>query len=336
VLVVPPKVPKHLAQRVERVIDDYDLVDSDELAVATSGGKDSVFACLSLRELGFSVVPVVIDMEFTHGWGDRVRDRLRSLEFDSATVVNARRIANPSDSGTERSGLLRKNLLALDSISSDESAFQATPCTSCYNSKVLAIEEHFDETGFEKIAFAHHATDAISSFLKSALMYIDRWDHGNVTYERGRFLRLCRVVREKLEEGDDRVMHRLRELTDGGLATTDEPPRQPLRAGSEQHLIRPLLGIWESEIEEFVLRAELVTEPSGCGHSVSASTQTPRELVQYELVRPLEGQPVSLELRTLAMQNVDREGRLTSDARRNRDDLLGPEYKKSVDGVTKL
>mgnify|MGYP001434185763 FL=1 len=329
-------VPAHLLQRIQTFIGNFALLGDEQVAVATSGGKDSVFACLALRDLGYSVVPVLVDMEFTQGWGNKVLDQMRSLNFDNATVLNARSLANTSKNPTTRSGLLKKNLLALDMISSGGPACDITPCTSCYNSKILSIEEHFEHAGFGRIVFAHHATDFVTSFLKSALMYIDRWDDTNKVYDRSRFLGLCQATREKLEVGDDSVLNRLRTLASEGCASTDEPPRQLLRTATGPELVRPLLSVWESEIEEFVNAAELETEPSGCGHSISASTQTPRELVQYELVRPLEGEPVLSELYSLALQNIDPEGRLTVDARRARDNILGTEYKQPFDGIRKF
>lgn len=336
VFVVLPRVPKPLLDRVETAISRYSLLDSTEVAVATSGGKDSIFACLVLRELGFTVTPVIVDMEFVPNWGATVRSKMQSLEFSSATVINAREIAEHEAAASERSGLLHRNLLALDSITTEKAATAITPCTSCYNSKVLAIEDYFANSGFSRIVFAHHATDAVSSFLKSALMYIDRWDENNAEYERGRFLELCRRFSSSLRETSDRTLLRIEQLAENGLATTDEPPRQALRQGADQELIRPLLGVWEFEIEAFVSEAGLSTEPSGCGHSVSPLTQTPRELIQYEIVRTVETQPISARLLSLAMRNIDDEGKLASNARQNRDELLGAEYKATYEGLTKL
>lgn len=333
---MPLKVPAPLLQRVEDFIGRYSLLASAEVAVATSGGKDSIFACLVLRELGFTVTPVIVDMEFSPGWGEIVGSKLQSLQFHSAIVINAREIGGRPAADSERSGLLHRNLLALDAITTEEIATEVTPCTSCYNSKVLAIEDYFDHAGFTQVVFAHHATDAVTSFLKSALMYIDRWDENNVEYDRGRFSELCRTSREKILQGDHGTLLRLKQLAESGFATTDEPPRQFLRQGADKELIRPLLEVWEFEIEGFVSEAGLHTEPSGCGHSMSPLTQTPRELTQYEIVRALEPLPLSANLLELAMYNVDNQGRLVSNARRDRDDLLGTEYKKSYEGLTKL
>lgn len=331
-----PRVPKALLQRVEATIARYSLVDGTHIAVATSGGKDSIFACLALRELGFEVSPVIVDMEFSPAWGETVLGSLKSLEFGSATLINAREIAGLKAPANDTPNLLRRNLLALDAITDNEAATAITPCTSCYNSKVLAIEGYFEHSGFTQIVFGHHATDAVSSFLKSALMYVDRWDQDNAVYERERFLKLCREFRGRIQEDEARVLHRIEQLANEGLATTDEPPRQSMRHGGNQEIIRPLLGVWEFEVESFISEAGLTTEPSGCGHSVSTLTQTPRELVQYEVVRTVEALPVSAELLSLAMRNLDNEGKLTHNARRDRDALLGADYKKPFEGLEKL
>lgn len=334
--VVFPRVPKVLLQRVEATIGRYSLLDGTHVAVATSGGKDSTFACLVLRELGFEVTPVIVDMEFSPKWGETVLGSLKSLGFGSATLINAREVAKLQAPPSDESTLLRRNLLALDAITADETVTSITPCTSCYNSKVLAIEDYFKDSGFSQIVFAHHATDAVSSFLKSALMYVDRWDGNNAVYERERFLEMCRNFSDRVREDDVRALHRIEQLADDGLATTDEPPRQSLLHGGSQELIRPLLGVWEFEVESFISEAGLTTEPSGCGHSMSTLTQTPRELVQYEVVRTIEALPVSTKLLSLAMRNIDGEGKLVHNARRDREALLGSDYKKSFDGLTKL
>lgn len=274
-------------------------------------------------------------MDFTKNWGGKIRDRLQALHF-SATILEPR--SHSTKTFFDPIGLLslRQNLDALDSIGPDD-VQTATPCTNCYNSKILALKQYLDELRISRVVFAHHATDSVSSFLKSALMYMDRWDQGNERYDRDRFHRLVKVVHGQLHEHPAAILDRLSQLADAGVATTDEPPVQRLVSNMESPLIvRPLSAIWESEIMASKNANSVPTEPSGCAHSLSPSTQTPRELIQFTLTQNWEATGISTTFLELIERNIDSNGFALNDARSRRTEILGLQYKPAKGGLEKL
>ncbi|MGQ4432316.1 MULTISPECIES: hypothetical protein [unclassified Streptomyces] len=319
-------------ERIAQVIRDFDLLPHAQVLVAMSGGKDSTFACLALRELGFQVQPLMVDMGYTPTWANRVKARLGTLGFE-ATCLSARSNSTPVSISIRRQSLLEENLAV---VSGDAQDPRFTPCTSCYNSKVLVLQDYMERNGFDRIVFGHHATDAASSLLKSALMFLDRWDRGNETYQSARFRDLAKEFRDALLNGNSGLPERVTDLITTGHASTDEPPIQSILPDTAAKIVRPLFRVWENEIiAETAYLGE--TESSGCGHTISKTRQTPREIIQSEIVQALE---VNAEMRSrlqnLVQQCLSSDGTLQVDARRIRHQLLGDQYKPSLNDVEKL
>lgn len=315
-----------LASKARATIEMYGLCPTSDIAVACSGGKDSTMTCLVLRELGYRVIPLLVDMDYSKRWATRVSRNLTSLGF-TPTVLSP----TASDPAPPNP-LLILNLEITRSAPTDP---RFTPCTSCYNAKVLLLREYLVREGLDRIAFGHHATDAAASLVKSSLMYVDRWEYGHTTYEPARFRLLAQDALATIRTDSSSLLEKLGSLVDSSKASTDEPPVQDLVGGTEPLIVRPLFPIWESEIEEHL---DLVgtSERSGCGHTLSSANQTPREIVQYELVRPLEREPdMRKAMEGLLTRGLSTDGRAGFKARTERDSLLGASYKPSF-GPTKL
>jgi len=79
---------------------------------------------------------------------------------------------------------------------------------------------------------------------------------------------------------------RISELVHAGSVDTDEPPRQPLRADSpdEVEIIRPFFDLSEDLVSRTVTRLGIATEGSGCGHGMTAVSETPREMVHHRVL----------------------------------------------------
>lgn len=314
--------------------------------VALSGGKDSLFTMLALRELGYQVRGVIVDMGYEAGWGARIVQLAKSLSFDDVSVLSVRDEAFMSLLPESRLGSIRTNLRILDTT--DYSANRnLTPCTQCYNTKALSLQTYLDRSGSGNIAFGHHATDAVASFLKSALMYIDRWDRGHETYDRENYSALVDEAAEVLCQPADVALSstlfaRLETLAAGSMATTDEPPVQHLRdAGSTALIIRPLFTIDERDISDFRDSVALVTEGSGCGHGATKDSETPREMVHFRILARLQEAAGSRSrlmaaLLELVQHGIAKDGTLLFNARNMRDSLLGPGYRAGIGCGAKL
>jgi tRNA(Ile)-lysidine synthase TilS/MesJ len=329
------RLPRSILDRVDLTIGQYGLLGAEKrTAVALSGGKDSFILCLALKDLGYEVLPIVIDMGYESGWSDRVTQAASAMGLQPRVVdVRSTQRRQLFTIGFRRE--IEHNLEILDSLAGS-GANEISPCTSCYNSKVLALQSELEQIGVQTIAFGHHGTDSCASLLKSALMYIDRWDQGNARYKADNIRTLANLFLTEARVGDSGAMiQRIHELVDNHWASTDEPPRQPLVTGSPNEIVRPLFDIFESQIMDISRRLELPVESSGCGHSLSAASFTAREIVHFEVLRPLEKIRDVGFIHSWARNSLNQSGFLKYNARSNRVELLGSEYKPAPGRIDK-
>lgn len=333
-------VPPELLASVSRAISDFGMfADGSPLIVAFSGGKDSIATAAALALLGYDPLAAAVDLGYTDDWGPRVKGmadsvvsrselvRVRSEEFQRQLAPDARhRLA------------IRLRLLDELDITVDRNA---TPCTQCYNTKVTALESLANRRRAKWIVFGHHATDAIASLVKSALMYIDRWDRNHASYDRDTFAALVTELNGQILSAEQSpLVSRIETLVDQGLAGTDEPPIQQLTSTSALRVARPMFYVFEHEILELKARVDLATEASGCAHTQSANTETPREMVHNRILRHLPESPEGLatlhRLFRAVLACLKGDGTLKLDARRLRDSLLGVGYRASTCSDEKL
>jgi 7-cyano-7-deazaguanine synthase in queuosine biosynthesis len=333
------KVREDLLRTVRETTDRFSLLEPGErVVVALSGGKDSIILTLALKELEFDVAAVTIDMGYEPVWAGRIAELARTLGIDTE-IVSARGPAAASSATTLLD--IRKRIEILDQIA--EVGMAATPCTHCYNVKILALASAANRLGAAKVAFAHHMTDASASLIKEALMRIDRWDQNHSSFTRANFESL--VARLTMEASNFRyaikgifpLTRRISELTHKGLVDTDEPPRQPLRsdcAGIE--IVRPLFGAGEASIIRAIEDIHVRPEGSGCGHSAAINTHTPREMVHFRILREAASPDFQACMRDLVEVGLDKQGSTRTRSRQRRQEALGAAYKPVDAGYDKL
>lgn len=327
-----------LVDNVRATIDRYSLLaPGEEIILAFSGGKDSLGLALCLRELGYRVRPVAVDMGYDPDWVNRIRKSGAAAGI-SVEVVDIRsglpRLTPPPE---RRKVSLR--LSVLSELGTRQTA-TATPCTHCYNAKVIALDNVMRENGKQKVAFAHHRTDACASLLKEALLRIDRLDRGHDRYSRSNFEALVAELATEAfsyPNGPHPLLQRISELVTDGLVDTDEPPRQPLRTdrgGSE--IIRPLFGAWEESLTQLAVDLGLSPEPPGCGHSATSETETMREMVHYRVLHNPAAKEFRSKIASLAVGGITSSGCGTRRARYHRVDDLGISYRRQPPVSDKL
>lgn len=325
------KIPPPLLQQVEATITRYDLFRSGKrVAVAASGGKDSTCLLLILRELGYEVDPLVVDMGYSSGWGETVDRQLRGLGF-RPLVLSADNRAQLTGLSASEWDRLQDSLGELRQLAPGGAT---TPCTRCYNVKATALFSALTTAQGATLAFGHHQTDALSSTIKSGLLYIDRWDRGNCIFERDRFRRLAESAAGEFESQgrSSPLLRRLQALVGERCAGTDEPPRQSAVLGARQlDLVRPLFAVDEADIE--IATARLTTQPSGCGHSLAIEHRTPREVVHWSIVRRLSESPTGRDVLSVISEAISStllpSGEVPVLVRAERAHLLGAQYKGS-------
>jgi hypothetical protein len=322
-------IPSELLGNIRSTIDEYRLlVPGEEIMLAFSGGKDSLGLVLGLSELGYRVRPVAVDMGYETGWADRIRSASAAAGF-SVEVLDVR-AGLPELIPLPERQKIDIRLAVLNELGTKGTG-AVTPCTHCYNSKVIALDNVLRQSGKQKIAFAHHRTDACASLLKEALLRIDRIDRGHGRYSRVNFESLVAELAAEAESypaGPCPLLGHIIELVADRQIDTDEPPRQPLRTdrgGTE--IVRPLFCVWEEVLTQLAIDLNLSPEGSGCGHSAASETETMREMVHYRVLRNPAARAFRERLAALVENSVTGSGHGVRRARYHRADDLGAEYR---------
>ena len=149
---------QRLLSVTRRALQDYDMIDTgDKVAVACSGGKDSVALCLAMKGLEkfypktFTMKAFTVDLGFHPGADYEALQRFfeeRDIPFEiirteiSDIVFGARKEDNP--------------------------------CSLCASLRKGALYTQIVSEGYQKVCLGHHMEDVIETFLLS-LMYEGRF-----------------------------------------------------------------------------------------------------------------------------------------------------------------
>ena len=172
-------------------------------------------------------------------------------------------------------------------------------------------------------------------------MYIDRWEyhHEEFVYENFYKLILSQKYLYSCEKDEFQKLFLYNEIINQIYAQnvgTDEPIVQYL-GNTSIRMCRPLFGVLEKEIIDYFENQNIkIFNESECFVTNFRDKEmlTPRELIQYEL---LKNAPCSLLvcLLELAKMNLDEEGFLKFNVRNNRTKILGNIYKDESINIIK-
>jgi len=323
-----PKSLIWLADAIEAAIDRYPALWVEGATLAFSGGKDSIALAAGLAATGRAPRLRAVDMGYNPEWRHRILTLGEALGQHIDIVV----VADVMQDDRTEPGIRRDLALRRAFLDQDNSANPiVTPCTNCYNCKILSLVDA-TRRDVPTILFAHHATDALSSFVKTALMYIDRWDDGHRLFDRDRFRSLGKRMAQALRDGERSTMEKLTSLLDARLAHTAEPPfEHRMLQGHPYSIGRPLFFVQESATARLVRDLGIDAEGSGCGHTAAAATRTPREIVHHELLPMIAetevGRTTLQDLAARLTDSLRSDGTIDIDIRAARHSLLGPDYK---------
>lgn len=132
----------------------FDLFhEKDRIAVGVSGGKDSMVLALALNQykkfkcVNFEIVPIILDLGFD-GFESKEIEKFFEANGMKLNVINSKDVYP----------ILKANM-------KDEHL----PCSICSRMKKAAINKAAKDLGCNKVAFAHHADDAIETLLMNAI-----------------------------------------------------------------------------------------------------------------------------------------------------------------------
>lgn len=151
------KAIRTLLACIRKADQTYNLINhGDKIIVGLSGGKDSLalLYCLNLyrkfSHTDFEIQPVTLDLGFPGFNPKPLEDFCESLGLK--LIV--------SDS---------KEVYEILTIQQEKQGLKHLPCSICSRMKKAAINKVANELRFNKVAFAHHADDAIETLLMNEI-----------------------------------------------------------------------------------------------------------------------------------------------------------------------
>lgn len=151
------KVIREVLAAVRRADQTYNLINhGDKIVIGLSGGKDSIALTyvLSLYQkfshTDFVIQPVTLDLGFDGFDPTGLKEFCESLGLN-LIVVDSKEVYPIL--------LKQKELQKLEHL----------PCSICSRMKKAAINKAANDLGFNKVAFAHHADDAIETLFMNAI-----------------------------------------------------------------------------------------------------------------------------------------------------------------------
>ena len=133
----------------------YNLINhGDKILIGLSGGKDSVALTYALSlyqkfsHTDFVIQPVILDLGFPNFDPTSMRDFCESLGLKLMVVDN-----------TEVYRILQIQQKDKEHL----------PCSICSRMKKASMNKVANEIGFNKVSFAHHADDAIETYMMNTL-----------------------------------------------------------------------------------------------------------------------------------------------------------------------
>ena len=276
------RVISNTIARATAFFERFPHLSQHQATIAFSGGKDSVSLAHVMRQLGKDVRLKAVDMGYSALWEGRIRKLADGLGLP-LTVVKIRDLIELSNVEPGVREDLRQRSAFLATLVNSNAKY-TTPCTNCYNCKIVGLTNTILSDG-EIIYFGHHADDMISSFLKSCIMYYDRWQCGHRVFERENFASLARLVADDLIATQSKFEALFLTYLREGRGSTEEPAYQENTLhGTKYRIGRPLLLVPEDMLRAYASTLKLEVELSGCGHTLTSETHTPREVIQYDVI----------------------------------------------------
>ena len=151
------KAIRTLLACIRKADQTYNLINhGDKIVVGLSGGKDSLalLYCLNLyrkfSHTDFEIQPITLDLGFPGFDKEPLEKYCQSIGLN--LIV--------SDA---------KEVYKILTIQQEKQGLPHLPCSICSRMKKAAINKAAKEIGFNKVAFAHHADDAIETLLMNEI-----------------------------------------------------------------------------------------------------------------------------------------------------------------------
>ena len=151
------KAIRRILASIRRADETFNLIqDNDKIVVGVSGGKDSLILIHALNlytkfsKMNFTVIPVMLDLGFPNSDFTKIQQWFTQQNMDLKIVDS-------------------KEVYKILAIQQEKQNMKHLPCSICSRMKKAAINKVAEELGANKVAFAHHADDAIETLLMNQI-----------------------------------------------------------------------------------------------------------------------------------------------------------------------
>ena len=151
------KAIRTLLACIRKADQTYNLINhGDKIIVGLSGGKDSLALCYCLNlyrkfsHTDFELQPVTLDLGFP-GFNPEPLEKF-------CESIGLKLIVHDS-----------KEVYQILSIQQEKQGLKHLPCSICSRMKKAAINKVANDLGYNKVAFAHHADDAIETLIMNEI-----------------------------------------------------------------------------------------------------------------------------------------------------------------------
>lgn len=149
------KAIRQVLAAIRQADNKYNLINhGDKIVIGLSGGKDSVVLLYTLflyqkfSHTDFKIQPVMLDLGFDGFNPEMMQNYCKSLGFD--LIVQDSKEVYPI-------------------LKAHQDDHKHLPCSICSRMKKAAINKVANELGYNKVAFAHHADDAIETYMMNTM-----------------------------------------------------------------------------------------------------------------------------------------------------------------------
>ncbi len=140
---------------IRKADQKYNLITTgDKIVVGVSGGKDSIALLYALNlykkfsHTDFEIQPVILDLGFDNFSATELKEYIASLGLN--LIVQDSKEVYPILKANQTDG-------------------HHLPCSICSKMKKASINKVAKDLGYKKVAFAHHADDAIETFFMNQI-----------------------------------------------------------------------------------------------------------------------------------------------------------------------
>ena len=151
------KAIREVLAAIRKADQTYNLINhGDKIVIGLSGGKDSVVLTYALHlyqkfsHTDFTIQPVTLDLGFDGFDPKGLKDFCQSIGLN--LIIEDSREVYP---------ILKKQM--------ELQHLEHLPCSICSRMKKASINKVANELGFNKVAFAHHADDAVETLMMNAI-----------------------------------------------------------------------------------------------------------------------------------------------------------------------